>query len=370
MFQRPRDESIQRLMDGQSWNEFCDMLKMAGHVILRDSAPATPLDRAEGFRYLSRITRAGLEAFVEYADPAAPELRRMIHETAKMGSDNPDNMYFNAVISGAHGYRIGGSRGTVDYLAFGTQKGGYGEGAGLPPTGFVEAADLQIEADGTFELTVSCETAEGNWLPMTPETGLLIVRQTFLDRAREVPAQLYIERLGADRAPSPFDPATVDAGLAKAARMVGGAAAMFANWAEGFMQHPNELPRFDPELSTRSGGDPNIAYYHGYWQLGPGEALVIDATPPSCQTWNFQLNNHWMESLDYRFHPVVVNKHGARYRPDGSVRIVVAHDDPGVDNWISTVGHRQGTMCLRWVRADHHPDPATRVVATDDLPSL
>ena len=80
----------------------------------------------EGLRYLTRLTRAGLEAFVEYNDPAFPILRRMVHETVKMGADNPDNHYFNAQISGNYEYRISGKRNTVHYLGFFTQNGNYG----------------------------------------------------------------------------------------------------------------------------------------------------------------------------------------------------------------------------------------------------
>ncbi|MBK7973600.1 MAG: hypothetical protein IPK07_10120 [Deltaproteobacteria bacterium] len=96
---------------------------------------------------------------------------------------------------------------------------------------------------------------------------------------------------------------------------------------------------------------------------------MIDLTPPECETWNFQLNNHWMESLDYRFHPVTVNKHTAVTRADGSVRLIVADRDPEIagSNWIDTAGHRRGTMCLRWVRPATKPDPVARVVAVGDL---
>ena len=97
-------------------------------------------------------------------------------------------------------------------------------------------------------------------------------------------------------------------------------------------------------MSNRAGGVPDIAYYHSYWKLAPDEALVIDATPPECEHWNFQLNNYWMESLDYRYYPIHVNKHTATYRPDGSVRVVVAAEDKGFDNWIDTVGHEEGTL--------------------------
>ncbi|NIO24100.1 MAG: hypothetical protein GTO32_04150, partial [Gammaproteobacteria bacterium] len=48
----------------------------------------------------------------------------------------------------------------------------------------------------------------------------------------------------------------------------------------------------------------------------------------------------------------------------------VAHQDPGVPNWISTVGHASGTMSFRWIRAEAAPEPATRVVKIADVPSL
>ena len=52
---------------------------------------------------------------------------------------------------------------------------------------------------------------------------------------------------------------------------------------------------------------------------------------------------------------------------DGSVRLIVAHEDPGVGNWLDTAGHRRGTMCLRWIRASAHPHPTTRVVKLRDV---
>ena len=56
------------VMDGQAWEEFCDTLKHAGALILSKRSPRSPLDRAEGFRYLSRLTRLALEKFVEHND--------------------------------------------------------------------------------------------------------------------------------------------------------------------------------------------------------------------------------------------------------------------------------------------------------------
>jgi hypothetical protein len=360
----------ERLVDGDSWNDFCDALKHAGTLIQAENAPSDALTRAEGYRYLSRLVRAALQTFVEHHDPLAPVLQRVVHETAKMGSDNPDNHYFNAAVSGAHRYRLHGRRGTVHWLEFATQTGTYGEGRGMPATGHLDAREVVLEPDGSFEIILSVERPEsGNWLPMAPETGTLIVRQSRLDPENEVLADLHIDRIGGDGRPTEITPESMDHGLMKSAMLVGGAAAIFAQWAEGFQQHTNRLPRFDPAVSNAMGGVPEIAYYHSYWSLEEDECLVIEAMPPACDHWNFQLNNHWMESLDYRYNRIHVNAKTAVYEPDGSIKIVVSHTDPGHPNWIRTVGHVQGTMCFRWVRpeTDTPPEPFCRVVQRADV---
>ena len=356
--QTEADVAARRIVEGRSWEEFCDTLKAAGAAMVYPGAPRDAFNQAEGYRYLSRLTRAGLEAFVEHADPLAPVLRRMVHETVKMGSDNPDNHYQNAPIDGRYDYRIRGSRGSVHYLGFGTQKGHYGQGGEMPTTGYVEASGLEIGPDGQFELIISASEKPGNWLPMAPDSTMLIVRQTFADREREIPAELVIERIGGDGLPSPVTAQSIDHGLNMASTLVAGASMLFAKWSRDFQKHVNELPMFDPAVSTAAGGDPNIIYYHSYWRLAPDEALIIEAEPPPCEGWNFQLDNHWLESLDYRYFRIHVNKHTAHYEADGSVRIIIAHTDPGLPNWINTVGHD----C-----ADHHPQPRTRVVKLAEL---
>jgi hypothetical protein len=363
------DSAAGRAVDGTAWEEFCDTLKSAGAAIQRELSPADPLDRAEGYRYLSRLLRLALEKYVEHADPDAPRFYRLSHETAKIGCDNPDSYYQNAAISGECEYKISGTRGTISYLGFGSYYGDYGSSGRSGCSGYLEAGDLELEPDGSFEIILSCEKHAGNWLPMQPDTSMLIVRQNFLDRENERPAELRIERLGAEGPPAPLTPARLADGLADAARYVVGTAALFAGWAEGFAQHPNQLRPMDPSVTGGAHGDPNIFFYMGYWELGPDEALVIEADPPACEYWNFQLNNHWMESLDYRHHRIHYNKHTTRYRRDGSFRLVVAHADPGAANWVDTAGHSRGTMGLRWVKASAHPQPRTRVVKAAEIES-
>ncbi|MBN2343117.1 MAG: DUF1214 domain-containing protein [Deltaproteobacteria bacterium] len=362
----PASHAAIRVATGQTWEDFCDTLKAAGANILAHP-DVDERTQAEGYRYLSRLTRAGLEAFVEFADPKAPVLKRMVHETVKMGADNPDNYYQNAVISGEYDYRITGTRGSVHFLYLSTQKGGYGQGGNMPPTGSLSSKEIIVDEAGRVEIILSCNRQPGNWLPMEKDTGLVMVRQTFLDKETETPAELHIERIHGDGLPTNLTALSLDEKLMNAANLVAGATFLFSKWTKDFQKHTNRLPQFDPDTSTGAGGDPDIAYFHSYWELDPHEALVIDAMPPDCEHWNFQLNNHWMESLDYRYYRIHINKHSAVYNDDGSVRVIVAHEDPGHPNWLSTTGHTRGTMCWRWIHANAHPEPQTRVLSLDAL---
>ena len=132
--------------------------------------------------------------------------------------------------------------------------------------------------------------------------------------------------------PSELTPKIIDEGLRATSSLVAGASLLFAKWARDFSVHSNQLPQFDPEVSNAAGGDPNIVYYHSHWALAPDEALVIEVQPPECEHWNFQLNNYWMESLDYQHFTIHINKHFATYQADQSVRLIVTHHDPALPN--------------------------------------
>lgn len=360
----------QRIVSGKAWEEFCDRLKLAGSALMYQRAPRDAFQQAEGVRYLSRLTRAGLEAFVEYSDPRFPVFRRMVHETVKMGADNPDNYYFNAQINGEYEYRITGKRNSVHYLGFFTQNGNYGTSGGLAPCGVLEHKDMVFEDDGSFEIILSKEKKGANWLKIEDETGMAMVRQTFFDRHNELAAEVKIERIGGSPYPDPITSQAVDEGLQTAALFVAGAPMLFSKWAKGFQKHTNKLPLFDPETSNAAGGDANIIYHHSHWKLKEDEALIITVLPPSCDSWNFQLNNYWMESLDYRYHNICISKGNATYKEDGSVRLVVAHQDPGQPNWIETCQHQEGTMCWRWYRLEDGAEavePHCEVVKLEEI---
>jgi hypothetical protein len=356
-----------RVMEGQSWSDFCRALEAAGDIVLARTTPASPIDRAEGYRYLTRLTRIGLEMMLEHADVDFPTFYAASHPTAKIGGDNPDNLYQNATIAGDREYRIYGRRNTVPYLSFGTKANRYATEGTMASTGELEATEMVFDKDGSFEISVSRERKAGNWLPLAADTSMLLVRQTFLDRDNEIAADVRIERVGGPARPEPLTPQKLDRGLASAVAFVAGTARTFVNWVEDFRKYPNAFAPFPQETCYRTGGDPLIYYLHGYWQLAADEALVIDSQVPECEIWNFQLDNYWMESLDYRYHRICLNTHSAMVAADGSVTMVLAHRDPGQPNWLETAGHDNGTLCMRWVGAAEIVHPETRVVKLAQL---
>ncbi len=314
-------DAEQKVLDGTLWDEFCDSLKEAGRIVRSDRAPRDAFNQAEGYRYLARLLRGGLESFLEFRDPLFPQLRCGAHETIKLGADNPDNRYESATINPAYDYRIYGSRGTVDYLGISTVINRYASGGTMEVTGHIDHREMEIGPDGDIEIIVSRTEHPGNWLPMADETNSITVRQTFQDRVNEARAELKIERIGAsDDRPRPLTPEQLQRGLMGAVMFVRGSATLFENWAESFLPTLNQLPPADQDYCQSIGGDPNIFYFHSAWQLADDEVLVIEAPEiPECQTWNFQLDNWWMESLDYRHHTTHVNTHTAHYDPAGRV---------------------------------------------------
>jgi hypothetical protein len=356
------DDTRTRAASAAEWEEFCERLKEAGQILLRPETPAKQLDRAEGLRYLARLTRLGLDLCFEHADVDFPAFLHAWNATTKAGSDNPDNLYLNASVAGDREYRLRGQRGTAPRLRFSTFADRYATEGKLVQTGSLRAGDMTFAPDGTFEVTVSRDPRPGNWLALAADSSLLTVRQNFDDRTREAHATVAIERVGGPATPKRLSTQRAHWALTGTTSFVSRISQRYAEWAKWFQARPNTLHAQDTTPFHEEGGDPHTSYMHGCWSIGADEALVIETPVPTCDVWNFQLSNYWMESLDYRYYPVRVNKHGARYNPDGSLTLVVAAQDPGALNYLTTAGHRRGMMIFRWTRAQSYPVPTCRVV--------
>lgn len=355
------------LATGQAWDSFCDELKAAGRIVL-EHAPQSPVDRAEGFRYLTRLTRMAFKLCLEHGDPAAPRLVRYMDETQKFGIDNPDQLYLWARIGGGYSYRLRGVRGTAAYYGVGIYAGSAGSG-GRRTVAHVNVDELTKGPDGAFELRLSPEPQPGNWVELPDDATTLLVRQTMNDVEGERPVWPTLERTDRDEPPPPLSPLQVVKGLGRAARQIQGSAKMFCLLADRWAATPNVLHPMDAKLAKESFGDPDFYYSGGYWKLAPDEALVIELQPPKCRYWGFLVCNYWAESLDYRYRPVGTNAHRAVKRADGSVKIVLAARDPQLPGvtWLDSEGHGEGTMVLRWLLADETPVPTPRVVRVTDL---
>jgi hypothetical protein len=359
----------QQVLSGKVWDDFCDALKDAKRFILRPEAPGGELDRAEGFRHLARLVRISLEQMLEGSDPQFPLLFRSITPTQKYGGDSPDNVYHNATIRGELEYRISGKIGNAVYFSMGTKANRYFTDGTMASTGEIDCKNLILDADRGFEIILSQRPHPGNWLPMQPDTSMIVVRQMMADWRNDVPATLTMECLNRPKQLEPLCAEMLSRGLVAAAGYVSGCARTFTDFSETLKNSVplNTLDGSLQEFFIRSGGDPNIFYLQGYWRLAADEALVIESEVPQCLFWNFQLDNYWMESMDYRYLQVALNKFSAKYEADGRIKLIIAARDPGLGNFIDTAGHLEGGMILRWVHAKTHPTPQCRVVKLDTL---
>ena len=84
-----------------------------------------------------------------------------------------------------------------------------------------------------------------------------------------------------------------------------------------------------------------------FYDLAPDEALVIEGDVPDARYWSLQLYGmHFFRGLDL-VRPTSLNHTQATVDPDGRLRVVVAHRDPGLANWLDTTGRPVGLVNYR-----------------------
>lgn len=367
------DTATERLLSGRAWDDFCDTLKVAGRHIEAVDGPLSDLDRAEWYRFMTRLARSSMERLLENAEPTRPRLRDMVWRQS-INVQTVDQDHLMCQFDEARDYLITGTRGTIPYFVMALctcpapavpgAEDWAGQGVeglarfdplNLKTTGFLHSGQMKIDADGSFEVVLSQnDPGEGrNWLKLTPDTNCILIRLVWSDRLRETAPAMNIAR--ADKAePEPVTPALIADNLAWTAQAVLGYAELVRNWWQGsqgnFAARLNRLD-YSRAQYLSNGGVPDRHVAFGGWEKGKDEALVLEFTPPECEYWNFQLCNVWQENLDtFEDGNGWINNYRHVAERDGRVRVVIAESDPGIGgNWINSYGHERGIWGLRLV---------------------
>jgi len=349
-----------------SWNDFCDQLKEAGDLIFRDTTPVQDIDRAKGLRLLARNVALGLQFNLDNNDPDFPELLHYFDPIRKQGGDNTDALYVGAPINGQHTYRVSGQRGTARYFAVTVLEDGNTPWGGAVVGNLIDS-EIAVAEDGSFEIIVGPEQHDGNWIKTTPGSWRLTFRQFFADWENEEPMVARIDRLGELEHDPVLTPAQVQQGLLNSAAWVRDSTWYWADMLDKWKVQPNNFLSYrqldDNAIDATPGGEPLICY----WQVPQDEVLIVRVTPPPANYWAVEFGNYWWETMDYRYRLCSTNCHHAVLEDNGELILVVAHDDPGLPNWLDPSGHVEGYITLRWMGAQSYPVPHCEQINRDAL---
>lgn len=353
-----------------AWDSFCDELKDIRSVFERAKVPDGDQDIAAGFRYFSRLLPLAFDRCLENCDPRYPELTHTMNWRRKFGGDNTDGLYLSAIINGTETYRIYGKRGTVSFVAFSVQEPGT-TGNGGPAVSNMFDGDIVKEPDGSFEIILSAEPPEPrprNWLRTTPDTFRVNIRQFFNDWDHEEAMDIAIERLG-EPLPAPVvDPEAIAQGIKRSAKWVRDIVETWSSTIALWQARPHEFLAFNEITKGRFNATPGGVPYLCFWEVAEDEAVIIRTTlPKKAAFWNFEFGNWWMESMDYRYRLAGTNAYHAKLEDDGELILVIAHDDPGVPNWLDASGFQSGYIALRWIEADSSPKPEVQKIKRSEL---
>ena len=400
-----------------AWDDMIKSLQAARNALDQPElmpAPATERNLAEGYRYLAGYLHSAIErAF--HDDPQRPQFRNALSVITRGTIDNADAIYFYAPLDGRNSYLISGSMGdsrhwrgeppapgaprAPHYLIFEASSGGLTGDSGdlgeLRPgvksqTGRLDSSAMQVEADGTFEILLAPERPPGyagNFIatlkmvdkphPIDPELGparyasYVSGRQLFNDWEHEEAIHFDIVQVGAEGSQPP--PYTVEC-AARQIRQMGEIVRGQLHFWNAFWTIPmgtygersgslpgvafprNAFNRINAASGATGGGMSTNLYAGGVFELAEDEALIIEnriALQPNYI--GFQLSNLWGESLDYANRTGSLNGHQCVPDADGVLRLVIAHRDPGVPNWLDTGGHSEGFMAPRWAYSETPP---------------
>lgn len=362
---------------------FAELAATLGEIESRYIGPergmTSDAERAAGRYLVANALQHGFQCWFD-VDPRRPLFHRWLSPTKKLLGDNPDAVYYGAVVDPAGTYRIRGNTQGACYTSFSVETGAEDGHLSKGVVSTLNDSEIEVGPDGSYEIIASAEPQRRNWLRLEPGAGAITTRH-YWEWERNVAADptfhvpLLIEPID-DPGPGPaMDDAAIAAGIRRVVNFVRGATIDFPDVDIDMM--PAWVSRIPNQFDNSEYGESNSeigyaavdnAYLQTRYELGPDDALVMRGRFPRCRFANVVLWNHRLQTPPYRHRRVSLNRRQTHYNADGGFTMVVAHRDPGVPNWIDTAGLETGMIFWRFLLpAESIPPITAEVVGVDTL---
>lgn len=332
------------MADAISSRAFTDAIAEAERLVREAPHIETEADLLEGLQYLAWGITACTHLAFDF-DRDHPFLQSGTGPFTKIGLDNPDTLYFGTRVHTGCDYVVTGQRGTTTDLSFQLLGGEYtAENVPDSETAFDDRR-LDVDADGSFQ-----------WR-FTPKTNAqLVIREVYNDWSARRGTVAIARTDTAGTAPPPLTADLIEKRWATAGKQLVQRIKTWLQFPQWFYMNIPVNTMVAPRLTP--GGLATQYSSAGHFELTPEQALVITLPVTDAPYIGFQLGSLWYISLDYINHQTSLNGTQAQADPDGKIRIVVSEGDPGITNWVETVGHRKGFLQFRWQRVSRELTPA------------
>jgi hypothetical protein len=337
---------------------------------------ASESDVVGAHRALMHMLEGGLVTFFE-SDPSRPRFRRIVSPSRKFTGDNADAIYYDAAISADRSYVVRGRMDGAVYVSL-TIECNTADGSMASRTGGVlNDTQFDVDAEGRFELRLGGAPQPRNWMALDPDATRITTRH-YYENERSAAADptrnaaLEIESTDPGPPPPAPDDDAVAAGIRRVARFVESRTLNQPPMASAeqppFVSRvPNQFP-----MPVKPGDFGLAAFDAAYsmapYVIGPDDALVMTARWPTCRCANVSLWNRHMQTYDYANRPVSLNRAQTRADADGRFRMILAHRDPGLPNWLDTEERPFGLVFWRFMLPEGEIDtPTAEVVPFAEL---
>ena len=337
-----------------------------------------PLDVAEGQRFLLHLLSAATDFYLE-GDPARPWFVSMVSPIRKYLGDNPDARYFFAPLHSDRYYRITGRRKGREYISY-TVHGGSHEGNwNAPGISHINHREIYADPSGLYEILLGPQKPadfSGNFLSTEPGAAYIVSRH-YYENEKNAAADPMVQpelRIEAEEPPGP-PPLATDAEIAKRLQAVANFLRVSTlaippptpetvpAWWSLVPNQMGKTMHFGSNQDEIGLGAIDNTYSAGPYVLKPGQALLMEGRMPTCFFANAVLWNRFLQSDDYRYRQVSLNRQQMRLGADGSYRIAVSPKDPGGVDWLDTGGRLSGLIQWRFLLAEGQVEqPRTRLV--------